>query len=301
MIIIKKYILALVMLILGTILGIILLELILIGNLGLLLHGMAMPTPKDLPLINQFSDIHYSDGDVVVLGRSISLGAHIQKPWPELLAEITGDEVNLSQPGSNIDLKTDYLTIFEINHNPEWVILEVAPKIDIVDNKAPKSLLSQRLLSPMIQSIWRRYNDNKKTELKGTEIYPIIIDLPGRTCDLTCCIHFMEFYTQNREIIEASQDRIIFKEKAKRLIKLAEKNSACTAILFVPTKPDVYFQFVADHEQLIATHQNVFSYGIGEEGYLEISGAAGVNVEKVQYRAFAGRDVIQSFTGMIYL
>jgi len=335
----KKYFLAFATIILGLVVGIVLLELILIANPGLLLRGMALPAPKDLPIFHQSYDVHNSDGDVfiwrpdlvrpiaakddhleahvdyvtdefgfrnqppvadivdiVVLGRSISLGAHIQKPWPTLLAKMTDKKVlNLSQPGSGIDLKNEYLERFGINHSPTWVILEVVPKIDILDHQNPQPFLSQRVVFPMIQSIWRRYSDSERPNLDGAEIYPITINLPGRTFDLTCCIHYMEFYTLNQELIEGSQDWIYFEEEILRLIRLAKSNSACVALLYVPTKPDVYFPLVAESGQLAPSLRDVTSYSVDDNGYLVTSSASSVDVKTIQENSFAGRDVIQSF------
>ncbi len=319
--------------------GIVLLELILMTNPGLLVRGMALPAPKDLPINHQSYDVHYSDGDVflwrpdlvrpidaeddllearveyvtdefgfrnqppvgdvvdfVVLGRSISLGAHIQKPWPALLAEAIDKKVlNLSQSGSGIDRKIHYLDQFGINRNPSWVILEIVPKIDIVNHAKPTLLLSKSAIFPMIQSIWRRYRGSEKSEPNGTEVYPITINLPGRTLDLTCCLHYMEFYTLDEESIEESQDWIDFKEEIYRIIELAKSNSACVALLYVPTKPDIYFPIVAESMQLEPSLREVKPYSIDDDGYLVTTDASSVDIETIQGNAFAGRDLIQSF------
>src|SRR5688500_8015638 len=71
--------------------------------------------------------------EVVILGRSYSLGAQAAHPWPQQLAQLTGRAVtNLSQAAIGIDAKHSYLRRFGLARQPRWVILEVLPSMDLL-------------------------------------------------------------------------------------------------------------------------------------------------------------------------
>jgi hypothetical protein len=66
-------------------------------------------------------------------------------------------------------------------------------------------------------------------------------------------------------------------------------------LLYVPTKPDVFFPLVAESGQLSPSLRDVTSYSVDDSGYLVTSSASSVDVKTIQENSFAGRDVIQSF------
>ena len=195
----RRLIFALLYLILGTLLGLFLLEGILRCNATLLQRGMALPAPVDLPLTVLTYDVRYSDADafywrpdlirpipasdnqleakvtyetdeygfrnhapispwvdVVVLGRSISLGGNMPEPWPNLLASrLNWQVLNLSQPGSGAEVKNIFLERFGLPRHPHWVIIEVVPSLDIIgDQRIPLSV-SLQLFTPVVQKLVR--------------------------------------------------------------------------------------------------------------------------------------------------
>jgi hypothetical protein len=234
--------------------------------------------------------------DVVVLGRSISLGAHLPAPWPEMFAKKTGLRVlNLAEPGGDINSRIDYLQSYGLPRKPHWVILEVVPSIDIIQEKKAPALLSERMLVPLIQGLWRQYiYDGYKSVLPGSEIYPLKVDLSGRSVSLTCCLHYMEFFTLDRSLIEKSQDWAIYSQALLDMKTEVQSHSACMALLIAPTKPDIYFPLATHPHQLDPTVQEAIPYKLNEDGTL-IQGGKPPPVSLIQQNAFAGREVVTAF------
>ena len=234
--------------------------------------------------------------DVVVLGRSISLGAHLLTPWPEMFAKKTGLRVlNLAEPGGDILTRIDYLQLYGLPRKPRWVILEVVPSIDIIQEKKAPALLSERMLVPLIQGLWRQYiYDGYKSVLAGSEIYPLKVDLSGHSVSLTCCLHYMEFFTLDRSMIEESQDWTIYSRALLDLKTEVQSHSACLALLIAPTKPDIYFPLASHLHQLDSTVKEVVPYKLNEDGTLKQDGRP-PPVSLIQQNAFAGREVVTAF------
>jgi hypothetical protein len=142
--------------------------------------------------------------DVVVLGRSISLGAQQPSPWPQLYGAQTGQSVwNLSEPGSSTDVKLDYLQRYALSRNPRWVIIEIQPAIDITTSEPSPHLLISELMVPVLQHFIKPFFP-PGGNLPGQPILPISLDLPGRTLPLTCCLHYLEAQTVSAETIASS-------------------------------------------------------------------------------------------------
>lgn len=323
---------------LGLGLGVALLEAILQANPSLLLRGMAVPTPIDLPLTVKVYDVRYSDADeifwrpdlikpippeadrlearvtfatdefgfrnpspipptvdVVVLGRSLSLGAQVTAPWPMLLAQSTGWTVlNLSEPGSGLDIKTNYLHHFGLPHHPRWVIVEVIPAIDIPDNAPAPQFLTSYLPTAFIQHFWRAATHQGVMQPASQPIYPVRVDLPGRQLDFTCCLHYLDFLLLDQDAILTSPDWAAYTRQIRQLVNQAQAGSACVALLYQPTKPDLYFPLVTNPAQLEPTLQ-----GLGSAASSKAE--AQVLIRTLQANALAGRDAVAAFAGQSQL
>jgi hypothetical protein len=323
---------------LGLGLGLALLEAILHANPGLLLRGMAVPTPIDPPLTVKVYDIHYSDADeifwrpdlikplppeadrlearvtfatdefgfrnpppvppvveVVVLGRSYSLGAQVTTPWPRLLAQSTHWTVlNLSEPGSGLDVKTDYLHRFGLPHHPRWVIVEVIPAIDIPDSAPAPPLLISYLPAAFIQNFWRAVTHQGVTQPASQPVYPLRVNLPGRQIDFTCCLHYLDFLLLDQATILNSPAWAAYTPPLIQLVDEARAASACVALLYQPMKPDVYFPLVTDPAQLEPTL-------LGLEATSPSKAEAPVLIRTLQANALVGRDALATFASQHHL
>jgi hypothetical protein len=333
-------VLSLLQLILGTVLGLLLLEFILRVNPPLLagLRGLGAPAPVDAPLSVAEYDVYYSDGDqffwrpdlvrpippgedrveahvrmetdefgfrntpplpptvdVVVLGRSFSLGAQNNSPWPVQLAESAGWKVvNLSQPGSSPEVKREYLARYGLPRQPRWVILEVEPPIDAINYRPASTWLVPLLPLPLAQEYLRRFY-GPAGFFSADPIYPLEIGLPGRTYPLTCCTHYLYALTLTREDWQASRGWLEFTAAVSGLAEEARRNSACTAVLYAPTKPEIYFPLALDPAQLRPALRDLISLRLNGNRELVEDPTRLPDILEMRANALAARDALAAY------
>lgn len=233
--------------------------------------------------------------DAVVLGRSISLAGHISKPWPDLLARRLNWQVfNLSQPGSGVKVKDLLLERFGLSRHPQWVIIEVVPSIDILGNHTAPKFISQQMFVPVVQGLLRRQMEEKPIATDQA-IYPLSVDLPEREVDLTCCLHYLDFFSLDTQSLSQSQDWANYRQELLNIIDTARASDACVALLYVPTKPDVYFPLAQHPEQLNPSLREAVPYRLNSEGRIEPSPGEDISVDLVRQNALAGHDLVESF------
>jgi hypothetical protein len=146
-----------------------------------------------------------------------------------------------------------YLERYGLPRRPRWVIVEVVPSIDFLDSRNPAPLLSQQAVVPLIQGLWRRFHPGSGNQPGENAVYPLAVDLPDRTLPLTCCLHYLEFFTLDSRTIRASRDWTVYRRELLNLIGAAQSGGACVALLYAPTKPDIYFPLASKPDQLKPT------------------------------------------------
>jgi hypothetical protein len=231
--------------------------------------------------------------DIVVLGRSISLAGHLSDPWPNLLERrMNGRVFNLSQPGSGVRVKNLLLERFGLPRHPRWVIIEVVPSIDILGDHTIPLSVSQQMFTPVVQILVRSQEKRVATD---QAIYPLTVDLPGRKVDLTCCLHYMDFFSLDREKLEHSLDWATYRRELLDLIDQARARDACVALLYVPTKPDVYFPLAQRPDQLEPSLREAIPYRLNSDGSIVHDPGGSIAVDLVRRNALAGHDLVESF------
>jgi hypothetical protein len=234
--------------------------------------------------------------DLVVLGRSTPLGANQPSSWPEMIGEQTGMQVlNLAQPGGNLRQKSRYLKRFGLPRNPKWVIVEVVPSIDIIGGQTLPLVLSKDLISPLFQSVYLQLSDKPVIYTEGAPLYPITIDLPDRAIDLTCCLHYLQFYTLEQSSLESSMDWINYRQELLNLISIAKSNSSCVVLMLSPTKPEAYFPLASNPDQLIPTAKSVKPLLQGSNGFVVPDQIDSTNINMVISNIDAGRKMVTDF------
>jgi hypothetical protein len=234
--------------------------------------------------------------DLVVLGRSYSLGAQVPSPWPELFANLSGMKVlNLSEPGSTLHVKMDYLRDFGLPRQPQWVIIEVSPKMDLQNSQAGVGVLSQQLLVPLLQTLLDKPVKENWRQSSSNWIYPIKVNLPGRLKDLVCCVHYMDFFASDGTTIARSQDWFDFQTQMMEIIKLIRSHSAYPVLLYVPSKPDIYFPLATDPSQLSPTLVGVTPFILGSNGYLVSDRENKADIQMVLRNLHAGSELLARF------
>jgi len=233
--------------------------------------------------------------DVVVLGRSISLAGHLAEPWPDLLEKRLNWRVfNLSQPGSGIKVKREFLDRFGLSRHPQWVIVEVVPSIDFVGDHSVPLSFSQQMVVPVLQQLTRQWMVAKPISTDRA-IYPLSIDLPDRRINLTCCLHYLDFFSLDIRTLEQSQDWAHYRQELLKLVNAARSGNACVALLYVPTKPDVYFPLAQYPEQLNPTLRDFLPLHLDADGWIKPDPDDDISVEQIRQNALVGRDLVESF------
>ena len=233
--------------------------------------------------------------DAVVLGRSISLAGHLSRPWPDLLeSRLNWQVFNLSQPGSGVKVKHNFLKRFGLSRHPRWVIVEVVPSIDLVGDHRVSNSVSQQMVVPVLQQLARRWMADIPIATDRA-IYPLRVDLRNRKVDLTCCLHYLEFFSLDEKTLEHSQDWATYRNELLKIVEDARAINACVALLYAPTKPDVYFPLAEHPEQLAPALNEVIPYRLNSDGWIEPDPAGDLSVDEIRQNALVGHDRIERF------
>jgi hypothetical protein len=235
-----------------------------------------------------------SSVDVIILGRSYSVGAQTSNPWPRLLATYTKFKVlNLAQPGSTIDVKLSVLQRYGFPRKPAWIIVEILPSKDLLDYQASTDLLIQRLPLPILQSLLRQIYPASTASTDLTPLYPIQAKVNERTIDLTFFPPDLQALTANAEMLADSVDWRQFREEMLTLFKEARTNRACIALLYTPTKPEIYIDFL-DNETLLHIAEDLEAWHLNSDKKFVASPTKTHDIQAMRsssegIRAFLGR------------
>jgi hypothetical protein len=236
-----------------------------------------------------------AEADLIVLGRSFSLGAQSEAPWPIQLAGFSGWKVvNLSQPGSSPEVKRDYLIRFGLPRRPRWVIVEVEPPVDAMNYRPSNPWMIQLLPLPIAQEYLRRFSGTERF-FTADPIYPLAVDLPGRTYPLVCCIHYLDALTLTMEDWRASRGWEEFTAAVSGIVEQAAQGSACTAILYAPTKPEIYFPLALDPSQLTPALRDLIPLMLDANHELVEDAGRSPDILRMRANALAARDALAAY------
>jgi hypothetical protein len=242
--------------------------------------------------------------DLVVLGRSFSLGAQSSSPWPAVLKEQTGWRViNLAEPGSTPEVKRDFLLQFGLPRRPRWVIVEVAPPIDALNYHPSSPTLVQMIPTPLVQE-WARRFYGIRGFFTGEPIYPLAVDLPGRTYDLTCCVHYLDALTLTEQDWRESRGWREFTAAINRIAEEAGRHKACIAVLYAPTKPEIYFPLALDPAQLEPALRGLIPLRLDRSGELVPDPDRPPDILALRANAMAARDALSALArenGLVFV
>jgi hypothetical protein len=234
--------------------------------------------------------------DLVVLGRSYSLGAQAADAWPRQVARQTGWQVdNLSQAGAGLDLKAQYLRNFGVPRRPRWVIVEVLPAMDIMGYGPLSPFLLEGLPFALTQRLVRQWLGAPRPADPAQFIYPVAVDLPGQTAHLSFFSYYLSSLTINKEAWAASQDWAAFRQRLVELRQTAQAQGICLALLFAPTKENIYFPLATQPAQLEPVQKDMRAWHLDESGHLVPSDSLGTDIASMQANALAAHDLLVEF------
>ena len=231
--------------------------------------------------------------DVVVLGRSYSMGAQSSQPWTRELADETGLRIlNLSQTGSDINEKLNNLLRFGLPHKPRWVIVEILPSMDIVGYSPGPPWIIENLPYALIQELARSYEIGQDDRSLSSPIFPLALGIPGREAKFTEFIYYLSALTIDRATIEASRNWAEYKHGLEQMISLAKDNGACTLLLLAPTKAEVYLPLAHTPEELLPVQKYLIPWKLDDQKWLFQDRSAQSDLSEMQSNARASRDLL---------
>lgn len=185
--------------------------------------------------------------DIVVLGRSYSLGAQSSKPWPQQLAgQMEVKILNLAQSGSSTQMKQVYFERFAVPRRPRWVVIEVLVPMDVMSDSANPSTLVESLPYPLIFSLVRQAIPQYQTANDVQPVFPVRLSLPEWDVDYAEFVEYLEALSVDNATIQASQNWAVYIQQLSQLIRTIRDQHACPLLLYAPTKSDIYLPLVSD-------------------------------------------------------
>jgi len=241
------------------------------------------PNPIPLP----------AKADVVVLGRSYSMGAQASQPWPRLLEALSGLKVlNLSQVGSGIALKQHYYLAFGLTRQPRWVVIEVLPSMDIIGNQPDSPYLVQGLPFSIAQTLIRRMQGKTSVNTGTTTIYPLAVQIPGRTVQLAFFNYYLAALTVDWRSLEASSQWQSYHSQLRALAAEIRRNGACPVLLYIPTKEDLFLPIAQNPEQLEPILSGLAPWRLNTHNDLVQDPSAQAAIEDMRTNASAARTLL---------
>ena len=232
---------------------------------------------------------------VVVLGRSTSLGAQNGDPWPQrLAAQLGGYVLNLAEPSTGLAAQSLIWQQYGQSRHPRWLILEIAPRIDIGDILPPGPRLPG-LFVPLVQGVARNLAGDRLLAPPLHPIYPLSIDGPHGRVSVTCCISYMDFLSLSPAEISGSRDWAAYRARLLSLASQVRASGTCVALLYATAKEEVYFASAPHPEQLAPVLKDVTPLRVGAQGYFEPAAGQRADPLQVQRNVLAGRDVLAHF------
>jgi hypothetical protein len=233
--------------------------------------------------------------DVVVLGRSYSMGAQSSQPWTRELAKETGLRVlNLSQTGSDIKVKLDYLRHFGLPRQPRWVILEILSSMDIIGYKPESPWIMEKLPFALIKELAHRDEISQNEHATSLPVFPIELSIPGRQVMFTEFIYYLSALTIDETTIQASRNWTEYNHDLLKLISYAQDGGACVLLLLAPTKSEVYLPLAQTPEELSPVLNYVIPWRLDNQKWLLQDSALQPDLHEMQSNAQTSHDLLTS-------
>lgn len=217
--------------------------------------------------------------DWVVLGRSFSIGAQTETPWHQILATENDLKIlNLSQTGSDIGIRTEHLTQFGLPRNPDYVISEITPALDVIGYSPGQNHDLLNLSVAMVFTVNHQLTSPSVQAAAFEPLFPLLVDLPNRQVALSIYLPYLQALTIDARSFEYSQDWQNFREASGNLIRTIRDNDACSVLLYTPTKSDVYLPLLQDPNQFSSVLSRIKSWKVNEQGRFVQSGDEKTNI-----------------------
>jgi len=111
-------------------------------------------------------------------------------------------------------------------------------------------MIIQELPYPIIQTLARRYSPSASNPFPDAPVYPLELDLMGKTIAFTEFNPYLAALSIDLETLQKSQNWVHFKQDLLDTIQMIQQQGACPAILYAPTKSEVIVPLMQNPDQL---------------------------------------------------
>ncbi len=237
--------------------------------------------------------------DIVVVGRSYSMGSQTDVSWSQRIRQQTNWKVlNLAQISSGNDVKLHFLQQYGFGRHPRWIIVEVLPLLDIIPYGHSPTLLLPQMPDYVIKGIWSQLNKDKGTvAATTTPIYPLPAKVGEHIFPVVFSTHEMNALTLNVADLRRSQQWALFSTDLLAIQQAARQHSACVAVLFAQSKTGAYLPILSDSDGLKAARHIIYPYVLDSSGLILPSGRTSqpITLEQLQTNAEGMRAFLRDF------
>jgi hypothetical protein len=172
--------------------------------------------------------------DIVALGDSFTRASGVAAPWPEKLAEWTGnDALNLGEAGAGPQEELEILRQYGLKKRPQWVIMAYFEGNDLYDaaayEQANPFILTRLGRHLLVQSMeaWReRRSGGAQAALAPRYRYPIRVTINDFELEMAFFSSYVSWLSVSRQAIASSQNFRLVGETVLQVRELSEAAGA---------------------------------------------------------------------------
>jgi SGNH hydrolase-like domain, acetyltransferase AlgX len=216
---------------------------------------------------------------IVALGDSFTRASGVAFPWPQKLAEHTGNDVlNLGDVALGPQDELKLLRQYGLKKKPQWVILAYFEGNDLYDaasyEQANPFILFRfgRYLLNRSMEAWHKAGwDKASAVVNSNYLYPITISINGKPLEMTFFSYYISWLSLNREAIESSQNYRIATKTILQMQELSEAAGAHFLLVYVPSKEHVYLPSLNGADTLARVFSDVPTIELDKARFLQFT------------------------------
>lgn len=216
---------------------------------------------------------------IVALGDSFTRASGVATPWPQKLAEYTGNDVlNLGDVGFGPQDELKVLRQYGLKKRPQWVILAYFEGNDLHDAVAYEhanpfilARFGRYILSRSIDAWHEKLWGRAQAANAPSYRYPVTVTINDTNLEMAFYSYYIAWLSVNYETIESSQNYGLVRETIMKMKELSEAANARFLLVYIPTKFHVYLPYLDDAEILARVFADVPTLELNEAGFLQFT------------------------------
>ena len=222
--------------------------------------------------------------EVVVIGDSFTIAKNVAFPWPARLADYLGlDVLNLAQSAFGPQEELNVLERYGLQKQPTWIVMAFFEGNDLHDAGAYEranpfivTRLGKYILTRAVEK-WEvgqtsEVDRDDVRQLKDTAyLYPILVELRANDVQMAFFPPYVSWLSASLETIEPSENFRLVAESILSVQQLSKEINAEFLLVYIPSKPHVYLEYVSEAEILRSVFEDVKEVSLDGSGLLGFS------------------------------